>query len=149
MKKILVILTTVSFLIICSSFNPEIADKASKKKKMADITGTWKLEAYRHDISSNSFTTRPDNFPEIKFITGKSFCWVSYYSGTGKISGSAGGTYTLEGDTYTENIEYGLNMDAYLGTKSVFTVRIEGDVMFITGSLSSGQRIEQIWHRVK
>jgi hypothetical protein len=149
MKKILVILTTITFLIICSSLSGAVTEKASKKKNVADITGAWKMEAYRHDISSNSFTSWPDNRPEMKFITGKNFCWISYDSKTGKILSSAGGTYTLEGDTYTENIEYGLGMDSYLGTKSKFKVRIEGDTMFITGSLSSGQRIEEIWHRVK
>lgn len=149
MKKILLILTTFSLLIICSSFSGEFTEKSSKKKNVPDITGTWKIEAYRHNISANEFTTWPESAPEIKFITEKSFCWVSYNANTKKLTSSAGGSYTLEGDQYTESIEYGLNMDSYLGTKSTFTIKIEGDMMFISGSLSSGQRIEEIWHRVK
>ena len=126
MKKILAILASVTLLILCLSFSRELPEKASKKKNAADITGTWKLEAYRHDISANSFTARPGNIPEIKFISGNNFCWVSYDSNTRKILSSAGGTYAVEGDTYTESIDYGLGMDAYLGTKSVFKIKIEG-----------------------
>jgi hypothetical protein len=149
MKRSSVILITAMLIvsvIIASATVP--AEKASKKKRKADITGTWQMESYKHSSMVNEFTMVPENMPRIKLITEDSFCW-SNIDGSGKISSSAGGKYTLEGDQYTESIDYGFNMDLYLGTKSVFTIMLEGDLLFISGKLSTGQKIEQVWHRVK
>ena len=67
----------------------------------------------------------------------------------GKVVQSAGGKYTLAGETYTEYLGFGLGMDQYLNTSPQFTIKVEGDMMFQTGLLTSGYRIEEIWKRIK
>jgi hypothetical protein len=40
-------------------------------------------------------------------------------------------------------------MTGYLGSKHAFTIRVEGDKFFLSGHLSDGLKLEEIWHRVK
>jgi hypothetical protein len=126
------------------------ADSGSEKKsKKPDITGSWKLESYKYGTSSGAFASADAGIPRIKLITGNSFQWVHFDASTKRIVKSAGGSYTLEGDAYTEMLEYGLNMEQYIGTQSVFKVKVEKDVLFISGKLSTGYPIEEVWQRVK
>jgi hypothetical protein len=41
------------------------------------------------------------------------------------------------------------SMKVYLGKEQAFTIRIEGDRLFQSGKLSDGQKIEEVWQRVK
>lgn len=122
---------------------------SEKKSKTAGISGTWKLETYRYGNNSSAFTSATDGMPRIKLITDNSFQWASYDASTKKIMESAGGSYTLEGDSYTEMLEYGFNMDTYVGTKSAFKIKVENDMLFLSGKLSTGYPIEEVWQRVK
>ena len=62
-----------------------------------------------------------------------------------------GGSCGLQGSNYTETIEYFLpeGMKVYLGKEQVFTIKIDGDKLFQSGKLSDGQKIEEVWQRVK
>jgi hypothetical protein len=42
-----------------------------------------------------------------------------------------------------------MNMDTYLGQKQTFTVKVEGDRLLQSGTLSDGLNIAEIWQRVK
>jgi hypothetical protein len=55
----------------------------------------------------------------------------------------------LNGNIYTESIDFGSGMDTYLGKKHVFTIRVEGDKFFLSGSLADGLKIEENWQRLK
>ena len=149
MKRSFAILLTgfIVLGILASAAVP--VERKSKKKGTPDITGTWQLESYRHNTQMSDFTTVPPTRVNIKLITDNSFLWVSYETNNKTVTSSAGGKYTLVGDQYTEKIEYGLGMDSYLGSESTFSVRVEDGMMFITGSLSTGQKIEEIWQKVK
>lgn len=149
-KSVFALLFTLLFaaVVVFASFRTAYSG-SEKKSRKPEITGTWKLESYRYGNSSSAFVTVPAEGPHIKLITEKSFQWAYYNASTKTVMESAGGSYTLDGDSYTEMIEYGYNMEKYVGTKSVFTVKLENDMLFITGKLSTGYPVEEVWQRVK
>ena len=67
-----------------------------------------------------------------------------------KIRNSAGGRYTLKGENYVETIEFGFErMTNFFGKEQKFTVKIDGDTLHQTGVLSNGNKLDEIWVRVK
>lgn len=71
-------------------------------------------------------------------------------------SGSAGGTYTVHGTTYTETVDYYPD-PAYVGKAIPFVCRTEGDRFYQSGNvpiLEHGKKIgdsklEEVWKRIE
>ncbi|HQG62345.1 MAG TPA: hypothetical protein PK719_01705 [Bacteroidales bacterium] len=134
---------TVALLTDCSVSRIEKAPGTINKS----ITGTWQMKMFKYG-TSKTFSSLPQDMEYIKMITDTHFLWVHYSKLTKKINSSAGGSYTLNNDTYTESIDFGLGMDSYLGSKPAYNIKIEGDLLFLTGNLVEGYKIEEIWERV-
>lgn len=111
--------------------------------------GTWQLASFKYGTNQPGFTDFPERQRRIKLITETHFTWVQFDATTRKVNASAGGTYSLNGNTYTESIDFGLGMDTFSGEKHAFTIRVEGDKFFLSGSLADGLKIEEVWERVK
>jgi len=70
--------------------------------------------------------------------------------------GAGGGTYKLQGTTYTETLDYFAD-PAYTGRSVSFTCRTEGDRFFQTGSFPVFQdgrkvrdvKLEEVWRRIE
>jgi hypothetical protein len=90
----------------------------------------------------------PDAIEMIKTITKERWIWI--YTHEGKIVYSLGGSYTFDGETYTENIEYGTpNMDSYyFGEKTIFKVKFEGNKMYTAGR-NQKETYDQVWELVE
>lgn len=150
MKKLILItvsaLVLIMVLIAGTAFKDPV--KVSSKKSENSITGTWMLDSYKY-TSSTVFIKPPVSRQHFKLITDKMFLWSTNNTSTNKTYESAGGTYTLEGDKYTESIDFGYGMDRYLGTKATYTVKVDGDFMFIAGKLADGYVVEEVWIRKK
>ncbi len=111
--------------------------------------GTWQLISFKYGEGTN-WTDLPQEQRRLKLITPTHFSWVQYDVATGKVQSTAGGTYTLSGESYTESVEFaGEGMTDYLGKKQPFTIRVEGDKLNQSGQLSDGMKIEEVWQRVK
>lgn len=151
MKKSVVILATATLLIVAalSLVAFRNSDSGSEKKSRNTITGTWRLDSYKYGTTSSSFTSITPDRPHIKLITENRFLWATYDAETKKILESAGGTFTLDGENYIESIDYGYNMDSYLGSKSNFKIKVEDGMFYLTGVLSDGYKIEEVWQKVK
>jgi hypothetical protein len=153
MKKSIVFLAAATILIVSvlAFMAFRNSDSGSKKKPRYSITGTWQLDAYKYSMSPSSFTKITSDRPHIKLITENRFLWVTYDTGTKEILESAGGTYTLDGENYTESVDYGYKMDNILGSRSNFKIKVEDGMFYLTGeiSLSNGYHIEEIWQKVK
>jgi hypothetical protein len=151
MKKPIVIISSAALLLVAVlailAFRKPVS--GSDKEAVNPIIGTWQLDSYKYGTSSSSFTTITPDRPHIKLITGNRFLWVTYDAGTKKILESAGGQYTLDGENYIESIDYGFSMDEYLGTKSKFKIKVEDGMFYLSGVLSDGYKIEEIWQKVK
>jgi hypothetical protein len=119
------------------------------KESSASHLGTWHLASFKYGTDQPGFTDYPQSRRRIKLITETHFTWVDFDTSTKKVTGTAGGTYSLSGNIYTESIDFGLGMDTYFGQKHAFTIRVEGDKFFLSGSLADGLKIEEVWQRVK
>lgn len=111
------------------------------------VQGTWKLVSFKYgDMPSQLL---PDSVQKVKIISTNSFSWVQYLTKSKVVVESAGGTYELNGDSYIENIVFGLQMNNYLGRKQSFTLKFEDDKMIQSGLLSDNFPIEEVWRKVE
>jgi hypothetical protein len=124
-------------------FLPKLAKE--KFTRLKNNTFFW----YKYGTNQTGFTDFPQSQRRIKLITETHFTWVQFDTATKKVSGTAGGTYSLNENTYTESIDFGLAMDTYLGQKHAFTIRVEGEKFSLSGSLADGLKIEEVWQRAK
>ena len=146
MKKTLLIIGAILTLTLTAAL-----PGAEKPPKNADShLGTWQLVSAKYG-DAKEFSDVSDSGPHIKMLTPDRFIWVIYDSKTKLISRSMGGSYRLQGSSYTETVEFFLpkGMKIYLGKEQTFTIRVEGDKLFQSGQLSDGMKIEEIWQRVK
>jgi hypothetical protein len=135
MKKSFWGLTIVCIVILfCTSVS--FKSHVNSKDGTQQIIGVWK------EVSG----IRP--VVNIKIITKDRFIWT--WTSDNKIMASAGGTYTFDGETYIENIEYGTeNMSGFFGKKAVVKVRFEGDKMYYSGTLAESVALNEIWERME
>jgi hypothetical protein len=140
----LLLITGVIFITACQKGTSGASKSKSAKNP---IVGTWLLESYKYGSAESSFTQVTAKEPRIKLITEKKFLWVTYDTTTKKILKSAGGAYSLDGDNYVESIDFGYNMDSYLKLNSKFKIRVDGKMLYLTGELGDGYKIEEIWQK--
>jgi hypothetical protein len=114
----------------------------------AQHIGAWKLVSYKYSPTGN-FVNVPKGDRHIKLISETHFMWAQSDTATMKVSEMAGGAYTLKGNTYTESIDYGIGMNSYVGRRQTFTLLVEGDMLFLSGMLSDGYHVEEVWKRIK
>ncbi len=125
------------FVVVCSiGF-----DDAPKEEKANEaLVGTWERD-------SDHF---PENFVQIKHITPTHFTWVIYDSKEMVPYASAGGTWKLEGKTYTEKVEFATPSHEHLrGKEVVLDVVVKGDKFHQHGVLDTGFVIDEDWIRKK
>ena len=68
----------------------------------------------------------------------------------GTVFNGAGGTYRLDGETYTETIDYGLpGMVRFIGKQAVYQIGVERDTMRISGVLDDQIEVREVWVRVR
>ena len=110
------------------------------------LEGTWE-----HVFPNPGSTQRPpEGTRHIKLIAGQHFVWVLYDTAKGNPQYTAGGTYTLTGNSYTEHIDF-MNVqsaDKFVGKDQPFTIKLEGDTLTLSGTLPNGEKISEIWKRV-
>ena len=118
----------------------------SHAQQQDNIKGAWELISQKFN-GRESLSGR-----QIKLITDKHWAWVA--QDTSAMSallaktttrdslrasyeiGGGAGSYTLMGNIYTEPIEFFPSL-SYIGTSIPFTVKIEGDRLFQSGTLPS------------
>jgi len=126
---------TILFLlsVSCGSSRPHV----DSREKTAPIVGVWNLVSPEWPGGG-----------EIKKIITKEHFVVLLTSDNIVIS-SFGGTYSLDGETCTESIEFGSsNRSQNIGTKSIVKVNVKGNVMNVTWQMS-GRDVNEVWVRVE
>lgn len=104
------------------------------------IEGQWEL------VSGQNL---PSGWKEIKLISGGHFIWVIYDTQKKNTAYTGGGTYKIEGDHYTEHVEFMTvdGADALIGKDQPFTVKWQGNNLVITGTMSNGGALTETWKR--
>lgn len=85
----------------------------------------------------------------LKILTGNRFQWVAIDPGKKEFSGTGGGNYTFENGTYTENIEFFSRDSSRVGASLSFNGKLEGKDWHHSGLSSKGDKIYEVWSKVK
>ena len=118
------------------------------QQQSSDILGTWKLVSYKYGESDIQFAT--DSVQMIKLVTPTYFTWIHYTNKDKMVSEMAGGTYTLAGGDYVENIGFGgYTMKSYINKEQAYKIKIEEGKMYLFGIMTDKQRIEEIWEKIE
>ena len=109
--------------------------------RKSQLDGTWELVAGQQ---------LPKGAREIKIISGGHFIFAVYDTGKGELLGTGGGTYVLNGSSYTEHVDFGDRISpGVVGKNQQFAVKIDGDTFVQAGTLSNGKNLSETWKRVK
>ena len=148
MKKVTLGLALVVFVICVAGIGLRADDADKEKALRAKLIGTWKLVSAKYGGQAQD---PPNSDVMLKHVTPAGFTWLSYKKDSGEVYRSAGGTYTLKGDSYTEKVVYGLGDDfqQIKNAEHPFTCKIDGDKWQHNGKLAGGLTIEEVWERVK
>jgi hypothetical protein len=110
------------------------------------LEGTWELVEAKY--SPPDPTSKSAEWRQIKIITKTHWAFLSQKREPPKVTGltndsellaaakafgAGGGTYTLDGDTYTERIQF-FNTPNYVGIAVPFKIKWEGDEWIQTGT---------------
>jgi hypothetical protein len=108
--------------------------------KKSQLEGTWELVAGQQ---------LPKAARDIKIISGGHFIFAAYDTEKRELLYTGGGTYILNGSSYTEHLDFGHKISAgIVGKDQHFTVKIEGDRFVQAGTLSNGKGLSETWKRI-
>lgn len=119
-------------------------------EKKNPIEGTWELVSAKQTIGDSTlFEISSKDRQMIKIITKRHFAFLGQPFNRSKFTemgsdaemllaartfGAGGGTYTLDGDTYTEHIQFFLQPNL-IGMSIPFKVKIENDQLIQSGTM--------------
>lgn len=85
----------------------------------------------------------------VKILTGNRFQWVAMDPGPKEFSGTGGGNFTFANGKYTENIEFFSRDNNRVGASLSFDGKLDQDGWHHSGLSSRGDKIYEIWNKVK
>jgi len=140
---ILIIFLFYSMISLSGANQNNPVDKVEHK-----LIGTWKMLSANYGGSENDI---PKRLIVLKYVTQTHFIWIRINPENQEIVQSAGGTYSVMDDTYTESAVYGFGADFNIVRDQNFSFnwKIEDDKWYHTTTLANGLKIEEIWERVK
>ena len=104
--------------------------------------------SYQYGDAAKVTDTSKDRLIKLKHITPTHFASVIYDAGTREVLRSAGGTYSLKGTTYKEIFDSPAK-SASPATNSLSHAEQRTTKWYLSGSLSTGLKIEEVWERVR
>jgi hypothetical protein len=131
MKRNIYFFILVVIGLACNSKQPE------KEANQTSLVGTWKLlSGTLIEKGDTAVTDYTKNVSFIKIINKTHFSFMKHDLNKGKDSTASfdagGGTYTLVGNTYTENLEY-CNARDWEGNAFKFEISIHNDTLIQKG----------------
>jgi hypothetical protein len=140
------IISLLCFLVLFVGHLPakdKEAPSASEPSKLAkDLIGTWVLVGTPDKVGEP-----PAIGGELKFCTGKHWVVTRADPNNGVVIYHHGGTYTLNGDEYVENVEYANPSTMELIKHSYkFKIKVEGDTLT---NIGINNPWNQVWKRAK
>ncbi len=106
-------------------------------EKINPLEGTWELVSGKSTWADTSVTyPETDDWRMIKIISKKHFVFVNQDTSREESFGFGGGTYSLEGDSYTEHIEFFASpyLD-FIGKSFSFKSEVKGDQWIMSGTM--------------
>lgn len=113
-----------------------------------DVVGAW--EVFELTFTDPDGTVRDveiGNPPGLKILSETHWAFVEQNEeGNPVPTSGGGGTYTVDGTTYTETVQYHGARD-YIGQVIPFECKVEGDYWYQTGLLPGGTKLEEVYRR--
>lgn len=136
----------VAFLVVIS-IAATAGFRSSSDKKARQLVGRWEMVSGDYDGHS----TRNPDFVSVKVISAHHFLYLEYNKKTAKLQGVGSGSYTFDGDTYSEHIEFterpeSPDANTLIGTNVSFHVKVDGDTLTQTGKLL-GRDLKEVYKR--
>ncbi len=103
--KNFVYLTGCLVLLAQISCGPGEAQKEEPSSELS-LEGTWRLVEMIDNLAEDTDVTDGEETIYLKHISPTHFTWISYDKVGDKLNGTGGGTYTLKGNIYTEDIKF-------------------------------------------
>ena len=114
----------------------------------APLTGLWQITGRMQD-GKVAAIHRTGTRKTVKILSGTRFQWAAIDPGTKQFLGSGGGTYEFANGKYTEYIEFFSRDSNRVGASLSFDGKLEKGEWHHSGLSSSGDKIYEIWSRVK
>jgi hypothetical protein len=114
----------------------------------APLAGVWRITGRMQEgkvVPIHQTGTRKT----LKILTGTRFQWAAINPGTKEFSGTGGGTYTFTDGKYTEQIEFFSRDSSRVGASLQFDGQIKDGNWHHSGLSSRGEKIYEIWSRIK
>ncbi len=123
----------------------------SEEPKPTPVDGAWKL-VERKIGGALDYEKLPESVQMTKYVTGGRYVWTVVRDG--RVLSAAGGTYAVDGDKYTENVEYihGQGQAPMVGKSFEFTWKIDGNTWHHKGVIKINNQdfnIDEKWERCK
>ena len=114
----------------------------SSQTKKSQLEGAWEL------VSGQQL---PKGTRDIKIISGGHFVFVAYDTETGKPPYTGGGTYVLNGRSYTKHIDFASDLISagLVGKDQPFSVKVDGNTFTQTGTFSNEKGLLEVWKRAE
>src|SRR6266480_2734236 len=110
---------TLVFVIALAAVLPAWSQTSGSRGKESQLDGTWEL------VSGQPL---PKGARDIKIISAGHFIFVAYHTENGKPLYTGGGTYTLNGSSYTEHMDFAsdeISGAGLVGKDQKFTAKVE------------------------
>ena len=163
MKNIKIIFPILIIFFACNAPVPKEEDSTDQLETVSnDLMGTWKLISSKSGADS-FFIDVPSMLIYRKHITPLHYSVVSYDAGGDNIYYTIGGTYTVNGDKYIENIQYfHPYQPGITGTSVKFNSKVENDRWHVDGYIKNvhldpetqeyiktdSTRIAEVWEKM-
>jgi hypothetical protein len=135
MRKVLLVLA----MALAAAASPALSRTKGSPDMKSRLDGTWEL------LSGQPL---PNGTRDIKILSGGHFMFAAYDLQTGKPLYAAGGTYVLDGNSYSEHLDFGTDtLAALVGKNQSFTVTVRRDSFTQTGTLTNGKPLSEVWKR--
>lgn len=115
---------------------------------IAPLAGVWHITAR---MQNDSLTPIHQTGPRktIKILTGTRFQWAAINPETKEFFGTGGGAYTFTNGKYTEQIAFFSRDSSRVGAALTFDGKLENGDWHHSGLSSRGEKIYEVWSRVK
>ncbi len=123
------------YYIICITFLfVFILGCTSTVEQSNPIEGTWELISGKYLAPDTTYLFPvTDYHRHILMINRTYYVWIRQDTSRQEANGYGGGKYTVEGDNYTEHIEFFFTPNC-IGKSVTFTMKVKGDTLVQTGT---------------
>ncbi len=142
MKALTLLMAGVMILLTCTT---------ETKKQPAQLDGTWEVVSWKRVRNDSIIYEFPGKITgsEMKIWSGNKFIFSGHYRrDTLEWDNCGGGTFTLENDHYTENIQYFPNHEV-IGNQSKLILKMEGDTITQTWPADEDWQINKTFYNVQ